>query len=237
MSDVIPPTPAVTADFAVLDGLYQIELSPITIRGIFLLLTRLHYSTPDNYGNLREQLRRFVWSKNQKETALLIELDYEYNPKPADASGQRPAIYVGTNDYVFAQAVINSLMDRTDNRAGTNFTSNVKVEVILRHVGKTPDEALALSTLSKKFYQGIRTLLQEKLRVKTFDIARIATSRPFERTSVQPDQQFMSDLVMNLVYEDSWTTIREGHILKTVGMETFKTICMDDNKTPDLPGT
>ncbi len=59
-------------------------------------------------------------------------------------------------------------------------------------------------------------MLQERLKVSSFEVIKLMSSKPFERTSQQADQEFIVDLLMNLQYNAAWMTMREGHRIKTV---------------------
>lgn len=215
MSDVngIPTNLEGNPDELLLTRMGQIALTPVTIRGIFLMLTRLHWSDPNYYGASKAKLGTLIWSKDQKVRTLLVDYDYNYDPARSDL---RPAIYTGTADYDFRRVVSDNRHSQTDDRAAESYGMISSTNIIIRHIGATPDESLAMADLTGQFFLGMRKLIQEALKVHGFEVIKIAASKPFERAPASADQQFMVDLIMNLQYNAVWLIWREGHRLKTV---------------------
>jgi hypothetical protein len=200
-------------DSIVIESLHRVAINPITIRKIFLLLTRVHYSDADNYGAYKPQLSNFVWSKDPAIVKLYIDFDYNYDPLKMD---RRPAIYVGTSDIDFKQVVVDNSKNMSEDRSAEEYVKEASTNIIIRHIGKTPDESWALGDLSLQYYLGIRKMLQERLKVSKLEVIKLMASKPFERTTQQADQQFIVDLLVNLQYNAAWLTMREGHRIKTV---------------------
>lgn len=217
MSDELPPPPAEplegNPDDLMLDTLANIALSPVTIRGIFLLLTRIHWSNPDHYGSMKPKLKNMIWAKDSKVRTVLVDYDYNYDPAKLD---QRPAIFVGTTDFDFRKVVVDNRRSNTDDNSGEDYANIATTNVIIRHIGKSPDESWTMADLSSQFFLGMRKLIQERLKVHAFEAVKLVASRPFERATQQADQQFIVDLILNLQYNAVWLIVREGHRLKTV---------------------
>ena len=201
----------------ILDGFADLALTPMTIRSTFLLLTRLHYSDIENYGTQRERLKTFVWHRDAKQRTLFIDYDFNFSNKP-ETLEQRPAIYVGTSDFAFKKSVVDNQKTLTPSRDAEQFFKVAQTTVILRHIAKAPSDALLLGDMTVQFYLGIRKPLQEKMRgnLLGFEVIQMLTSRPFERAPESADQQFMADVVIELLYPASWWTFRESHRIKTV---------------------
>jgi hypothetical protein len=203
-------------NFQLIDELSRLVLTPVTIRRIFLLLTRLHYSTNENYGILKEKLKDFTW--NPKDGKLHIDYDYNYDPAQLD---KRPAIFVGRDDIQYTKVVTGDHSGHSEDRSGEQFTKTAKTSVILRHIAKSPDESETLADLSSQFFMGITPMIRDSLQGKIleYEVIGLKSSRPFERTSQQADQHFMSDLIIGLAYNSIWMTSFESHRIKTI---TFK---------------
>ncbi len=200
-------------DSSLLENLQNIALTPVHIRGLFILLTRLHYSDPDHYGKLKAKLKNFVWAKEPKDRTVLVDYDYNFDSARLDL---RPAIFVGTSDFDFKKVAVDNQHSQTADRAGELYVKIASTNVIIRHIGKTPDESWALGDLSCQFYMGITKLLQERLKPHSFEVLTLKASRPFERKEQEADQNFIVDLVMNLQYNAAWLVVREGHRIKKV---------------------
>jgi len=206
----VPNTPE---NHLLLEGLGNLVLTPVSLRRIFLLLTRLHFSDASHYGDKAIPLKNFIWSPDEKLRKLFI--DYDYNYRPTDLE-QRPGVFIGVDDITYARQVIDNQRENTADRSGTSFTYRAETGIILRHISLTPDEALTLGELSVDFYAGIRKMLMEQMKLQNFDLAALKATKPFLRTEMQTDQQFSCDLVMRISFLHDWTTFRESHRIKTV---------------------
>lgn len=230
MSDELPNPPPQplegNPDELMLDSIGEIALSPVTVRGIFLLFTRIHWSNPDHYGSMKPKMQNMVWAKDPKVRTLIVDYDYNYDPTKMD---QRPAIYVGTTDFDFRKVVVDNRRSQTDDNSGEDYGNIASTNVIIRHIGKTPDESWTMADLTAQFFLGMRKLIQERLKVHAFEASKLVASRPFERATQQADQQFIVDLILNLQYNAVWLIVREGHRLKTV---TYKQ-SLDDYSASD----
>lgn len=211
-------------DELLLERLGNVGLNPVSIRGIFLMLTRIHWSDPDNYGTMKHKLGGMVWSKNVEKSKVFIDYDYNYNPEEI---GKRPALFVGTGDFGFRKVAVDNLRSRSEDRATDDYVMVTETNVIIRHIGKTPDESLAMGDLTSQFFLGMRKLLQDRLKVHGFDIIKLASSRPFESPSQKADSQFVVDLIMSLQYNSVWLITREGHRLKTVRIKQQNDFVID----------
>lgn len=197
-------------------GLGNLALTPVSLRRIFLLLTRLHFSDSKHYGDKAEPLKDFIWSADDKVRKLFIDYDYHYQPTHLE---QRPAVFVGVDDLIFTRQVLDNQRENTEDRSGTNFTYKAETSIILRHISLTPDEALTLGELSVDFFAGVRKMLMETMRLQHFDVTALKSTRPFLRTEVQSDQQFSCDLIMRISFLYDWVTFRESHRIKTVSFK------------------
>lgn len=217
MSEELPPPPPPpldgNPDALLLDQIGNIALNPVTVRGIFLMLTRIHWSNPDHYGALKPKMQGIVWNKDAKLRTLGVDYDFNFDPQKLD---QRPAIYVGTSDFDFLKVVVDNRRGQAEDNSSEDYTKIASTNVIIRHIGKTPDESWQMADLTAQFFMGMRKLIQERLKVHAFEVVKMVASRPFERATQQADQQFIVDLILNLQYNAAWLIVREGHRLKTV---------------------
>ena len=92
-------------------------LGPVSLRRVFLLLTRLHYSDSAHYGEFKERMSEFIWSKDDTKRKLFI--DYDYNFRPTDLE-QRPAIFVGTDAISYRRVVIDNQRAVKEDNSGVS---------------------------------------------------------------------------------------------------------------------
>lgn len=198
-----------------LHDLFQLNLTPVSIRRIFLLLTRLHYSTSAHYGELSKLLKDYVWSADRQISSMHIDYDYNYDPSALD---ERPAIFVGLDDVVYNKSVLANSAGFNETRSGQHFVKLGGTKVILRHISKSPDDVLAMSDLSSQFFMGIQPMIRDALRnqVMEYEVVGLKSSRPFDGNSHAADQHFISDLIIALSYNATWLTEFESHRIKTI---------------------
>lgn len=198
---------------SLVESLEKLVLSPVSLRRIFTLFTRLHYSDPVHYQGRFEDLSNYVWSADPTRCTLFVDFDYNFQPKNTE---RLPAIFVGVSDVKYQKIVQDNRDTETEDRAGVIQIYRALTSVIVRHLSVTPDESLRLAELSAEFFMGIRPLLMERMHLGMFEVAQQVNTRPFMREATQPDQVFTSDIIMPLEYDVRWESVRESHRIKTV---------------------
>lgn len=217
MSDAAPqPPPVPVEQQSLFDGLSHISMSPLTLRRTFVMLTRAHWSDPENYGPFRAKMERFVWSSDPKQQNLFIDFDYNYDPTKLD---RRPAIFVGTSDFDFIKIVVDDHKKTLEDRSGQESAMGCACTIIVRHIGKTAEDSWAMGELSAAFFLGIRQMMQERAKFRSYEVIKLLASRPFEKASQQADKEFMVDLVIGVQFTAAWNTIRESHRIKTIAFK------------------
>lgn len=202
-----------------LAGLTNQMLNIATGRRVFLLLTRAHYSNPEHYGHLSVPLAGMKWSSGQ-DCTLAVDFDYNFDPAKTD---RRPAIFVGCGDLTMSKKVVDNSSKITADGAGEEFANTGSYPVIIRHIGKTPDESLLLADLTFQYFLGIRKMLKEKTGLRSFEVAGVGTSRPLERFGEKTDPTFMADVRLLVESNMSWLTIRESHVIKVFDFKKIVT--------------
>lgn len=223
MNELNPPSPeinpATNPNMTLLEYIRNyMELSPVPLRGLFLLLTRMHWANANNYIGRRQKLT-MVWNKDPKLSSLVIDYDYNYDPKKTD---RVPAIFVGTDDFNFEQRTVDAQVSQSESRNSEKFMTLEATNIIIRHIGKSSEETLLMGDQTMRFYQGSRKLLQESLGVSRFMPVKLMASRTFNRSPQDADQQFVVDLILNLQYTSPWSIVREGHLIKTVTLKMLE---------------
>jgi hypothetical protein len=196
----------------------RLVLTPVTLRRVFVLLTRLHYSDPANYGEFSKRFENFIWSADPKIRQLHIDYDYNYNPAAID---RRPAIYVGTDDLEYRKTVLDNHNQCTPDRSGELKNKVAVTKIIIRHIGATADETLAMADLSAQFFMGIGSMMKDALgqRLMEYEVVGVKSSRPFEKSGEQADQNFIADLLISFAYNAVWLIKYESHRIKTITLE------------------
>ncbi len=198
----------------------RIQPTMVSLRRMFLLLTRAHFSDNAHYGGFKDQLAKYVWHRETRQSGLWIDFDYHLDAKKLE---QRPAIFVGTDDITYKQVVTDNRKGTTADNSGKEFVTVGNTTVILRHISSTPDDALTLCELSTQFYLGIRPLMQERVGFRSYHVAAQKSSRPFDRAPQQADQQFTADLIIALEFNAIWLAVEESHRIKTISFSASQT--------------
>lgn len=198
-----------------LESFGNLILGPVSLRRVFLLLTRLHYSDPAHYGEYTRNLSQFVWSPDDSKRTLFIDYDYNYRPTKLE---QRPAVFVGLNDFGYRRVALDNARSVIEDNSGTSSSYIAETSLIIRHISLTPDEALALGEMTAVFFAGIRQLLKTRMKLHSFDLAQLNSTKVFMRQAEEPDQQFVCDTIMKVSFVFDWTTLWESHRVKTVSL-------------------
>ena len=208
-------------------ALNKIQLTPVTVRGIFLLLVRLHYSSTENYGPMKEKLKNYIWSKDPSKSTITATYDYDYDPAALD---KKPAIFVGLDDIEYKKIVTGNHSHHTYDRAGEHLVKTACTKVIIRHIGSSPDEALTLENLTCQFFLGLQPIIRDTLpQVMEYDVVGSKSSRPFEKNSQQAQQRFISDTIIAFSFNSAWLVQFESHRIKTISFEQCLAECTQPN--------
>jgi len=206
--------------FKALDKIY---LAPVSIRRIFLLLTRLHYQTADNFGEMKEQMKNYIWSSKTDECKVLIDLDFHYDPKNL---GKRPAIFVGLDDVEYKRIALDNHAYFSYDTSGQHLIKTAQTKVIIRHIADSPDDAMTMENLTCQFFLGLQPVIRDTLpQVLEYDVVASKSSRPFEKTSQQAEQRFVSDTIIAFSYVSAWMVTFESHRIKKISFEQCLAEC------------
>lgn len=189
-------------------------LNGSNLRTLFLLLTRVHYSDPKNYGYLEEQLKCFWYDSDKMKATLQVELSQEYD---LNKDNRRPAVYVGLDrPFEFKKIDIGHKQSSLDDNSASNLGNVVTTSVALIHVAETMDQALLLADSSASFLIGIGEVLRQKLNLASFEAVSISPPAMLEPA---PERFFRVDVIFGLSFSYSVRANIESHRLKKFAME------------------
>lgn len=203
------------SDDGVVRSLGRLPKSPTNLRKMFLLLTRMHYSAPENFGELADLLKNYVW-KAEEPRGLDVLLDFDFDRSKARTV---PAIFVGMTDFIYSRRVLDNHKEFTDDRAGRMQVKSVGTTVVLRHTSASADEAFNLADLTAQFYLGAQDMMREQAGFAQFEVQNLLQPKIFNRSPEQSYQQFEADVILGLQFTATWWTFTESHRIKQI---TFK---------------
>lgn len=191
---------------------YQVD--PVTLRRIFLLLTRNHYAQPSYFGDVPESFKKFKYTDDVKTTSVRVELDYNFDWESAQVPN---AIFIGVGDVTTTKQVMDSFEQPNTDRSGRDNVDTDRVSVVISHLSKSADSALKMGVISKGFYQGMRQILKNKLGLRGYSVAALTKPKPVKKGDEL--EYYQVDLVINLVINSAWQTSIESHRLKKINVE------------------
>lgn len=190
-------------------------LDPVSLRRIFLLLTRNHYSDPAYFGNLPPSFKSFRYNDNPRDSKLRIELDYAFDPKNQE---QPTGIYVGIGDVQSSSRVMDDFNSNNEDLSGATRHQLDQTQILISHVSASPDEALTMGVVSKAFYQGIGPLLRQRFRnIAGYRV--ISLSKPNRIEEKGNNTYYKVDLSIGLAIPSEWETTVESLRVKRINFD------------------
>lgn len=190
---------------------YQVD--PLSLRRIFLLLTRNHFAQPNYFGRVPEPFRELQYDDDPKKSRVRIELDYNFDWETAQTPN---GIFIGVGTVQSTKGVLDSFERSNDDRSGRENVDTDKVRVTLSHVSKSADAALQMGVISKGFFQGMRQLIRQRLGLRGYQVT--ALSEPKEIKKGDELDYYRVDLAIDLIINSAWETVIESHRIKKVNV-------------------
>ena len=186
--------------------------TPTNLRKMFLLLTRVHYSNPDHFGDYRDEMKRFVWTEGEDPT---LRIDPEGDFQNEDQA-QLPRIFVGLDHMRFNTPVVDARGYPTEDRGSNEYVERGQTAIRVRHVGSTVDESQTLAEMTSSFFRGIRPMMMEDVGFHRYTISAITNPDPFQKTSTEAFQSLRSDVIIELHYSEDWLVMFDSHRVKAI---------------------
>lgn len=193
---------------------FNTPLDGANLRSVFLLLTRLHYSEPKNYGDLEAKLGCFKYSDDKADSTIAVELSQEYDLSKGSV---RPAVFVGMDSgLTFKKTDVAHKSGQAEDNSFSDTSHIAVMGLNIIHVASTMDEALLLAESSASFYIGIREAIMDRLGLLSF--VPIAITAP-HMMEASPERYFRVDTTFSLSYNYVVRVNIESHRLKKFAME------------------
>jgi len=190
------------------------SLDAVSLRRVFLLATRELFSDPVNYGDLSEKLSRFKYSEDAKDSTLIVDLDFEYNPKELQP---RHAVYAGLGDVTFDTLVLDHKAEISEDRAKITYVQSAKTALRIRCVAPNADEPLYLATVAAAFFFAMRPVFMDELGLSRMDLSGVTAPQLIDKA---PTRMFEVSFAANLAFNFNVISTLEGHRLKAYRLTT-----------------
>jgi len=190
------------------------SLDAVSLRRVFLLATREFFADPVNYGDLSGKLSNFKYSEEPKDSTLVVDLDFEYNPKELQP---RHAVYVGLEDVQFSTLVLDHIAEISEDRAKITYVQGAETALQLRCVAPNADEPLYLATAATAFYFAMRPVFMAELGLSRMDLVRLSKPTLIDKA---PTRMFEVSFIAKLAFNFNVVSTLEGHRLKAYKLAT-----------------
>ena len=190
-------------------------LTASSLRRIFLLMMRFHFSDANNYGELRGLLKNLIWTDTEETTALDVELLGVFNP---GILVRRPAVFVGFQNFQFNKKVTGDYAGESEDAATKYLVKTVDTELVIRCVAADEDMSTAMVDTATAFMFGMREMLLCKMRpqLRSLEVDGITDPKLVEKS---PERRFQCDLLTKLNFNYTIDVNLESHPIKKVAVE------------------
>jgi hypothetical protein len=205
---------AIVSTLRELDVCMKQPLTIVNLRAIMLLLTRAHFSDPDNFGIFKDALGCMCYDENCKDDpAITIRLDYV--PSLPDPS-PRPAVWVCVDAVKFEKAAINNVAGWSEDNSRIGQVKKQATQITLTCIADSVDVTLMLAETVASFFAGIRMHLMETLNLAYFEVDSIGAPKIREK---EPESYFEVDVIITMMFSFVMSANIESHRLKKFAVE------------------
>lgn len=183
----------------------------VFLRRFFLLLIEEVFSTSDNYGNAREELKCFTAGEG-------LDVTLDQIPDPAETHQYKPSVNLGMGDLQFEKSVVNYHASNTEDFSGMNFVTPAAVPLVIRHIMPSSDGAYQISQISLDAVFGLKEWIKQTLGLRGLTVSSLA--RP-KKLSNHPETWYSVDLSILLEFEYKMRSSVQGHRIKKILTDTF----------------
>ena len=184
-------------------------LNSANMRRAFLLLMRVHFSSPSNYGQLAEQLGGLIYT-GETGSPMDVELMSVFNAKQVNP---RPGVFVGLRGIKFTKQTIDNFAGSSEDGSKKFFEMKAETRLLVRHVAQISDMSSVMADTTTACLFGMREILMKHLGFTLFDI--LGQSEPTQ-TEQAPERAFQTDVECNVAFQYALTTNIESHRIKKV---------------------
>ena len=196
--------------------LLEAPLSMVSLRRIFLLMLRLHYSDPDNFGDYKDLIGNLRYNDELKFSTLGIELLSTFEPE-SYKDGQAN-IFLGFQSHNFKKVAINNYSGQNTDGSSNYHVMPTDSVLVLRHVANTGDQALLIGEMTAAFLFGIRPMLMQKIGLRAMDVLSVSDPKIIDKA---PERSFQVDVSVAINFGYVMTTNIESHRIKKIAMRMF----------------
>lgn len=187
-------------------------INSVTLRRVFLLMMRVHWSDTHNFGDLKDELSCLVYS-DEAGSRLDVILDYMFDSKQTTSY---PAIILGFGDMTTKKNSLDNYAGISEDYAAKYYALPTSIPLKISHIHSNADTAAAMAESTATFLLGTREPMMQRLNLRAFDITSISAVNLYEKA---PSRYFKVEVSAQLDFNMAVTVNLEGHRLKKFGQE------------------
>lgn len=193
-------------------------LTAATLRRIFVVLMRVHYSHPNNFPGCYAHLRCMTWNKDPKLSTLTIEPLRKFD---TNVVNQFPGIFIGNGDLSSTVPVIGGFGGMDEETWSTQYSVSLDVASIrIRHIGRNESDAYDMADMSKDFIQAMAVFIAPDMQASAIRVTGYSAAEKRDQPS---DEFYAVDLSVSISYNHRVATILDGHRIGSLQIATQAT--------------
>lgn len=212
------------------------SLNILTLRRIFLLLTRNFFSDSSNFNVAIQQdwLRNFsdytysdpvVDPDGEVASTIDIQATFQYADNASRMEylkeGQKPTIFINVGDFNYQNFnTIDNISKIVPDGSGSIQGYNIKCNVTFSCYALSYGDSAMMSQLVASFISGIRPMMLKKLNLQEYKALQLTAP-----VCINPDdanKQFKSEFTLELTFENVYRAKVESLRIKSIGLELLE---------------
>lgn len=182
---------------------------PSTLRRAILLTLRGHYINADNYGEDSQHLSCYVYDPDGQST-FAVEYTHQNDDSKTDNT---PGAYVGFGNLNYAKSGLGNFAGLTDDNAGTYNSKIVTMDLNIRHIANTADDAYDLAEMTAYVLTALAQPIIMKMNAMGLEVT--AVGEP-EKKNQAPLRDYAVVTTVRIAYTSSVTRSVESHRLRRI---------------------
>lgn len=187
--------------------------SPHSLRKIFHTLTRIHFSSPDNYGDLKDELACLVYDPDPNVSTLDILL----TDLPRSEGSPEAAVIVSVKETTFKQLSMGDFAGDHPDGAGQDMVREASTKIFWRCRHPDPDVSQLMAQSLLDFLTMTKTSMAEKIGLTSMQLLGVSEPKFYNKP---PNSVYESYVMSDVSYLYSLSVREESHVLKRFNIIT-----------------
>jgi hypothetical protein len=196
-----------------LTSLKTYPLDQVSLRRVFLIMLRFHYSDAANFGAMEKTLAKYTYVKSAPElSGVDIQL---VDAIPFSPESVYPCITISVGDMKLRREVISD-MSAADGHRGLSAASRLDVD----HYSENADESLTLAGATCAYFTGFAEVLRDRMMLMRFQPNGTQGPEYISDKKISALQLYRSRFSAEIHYDYSWCLNYESHLIREINIQT-----------------